>query len=415
MAAANGQFLLIEADALARAGGWQAVAGAVLDDIGMARAIRAAGGRTGIADGSTLATCRMYASGPELWEGYRKSLWAAFGSPAGAVAVTAALAVVYVLPAAAAATGSRIGALGYLAAVIGRLSATRWGGRRVGRDRPSGLGSRPADAAGVVVGRPGAGLVAVEGPPGMSRLVVIGAGLGGLAAAARLAAAGHQVSVFDSAPTVGGKLGILERDGFTFDTGPSLLTLPGELTRLFDDTGGPADLPLTAVDPACAYVFADGTEMTFPHDPAAVPAALDEALGVGAGEAWRRLHDRSRRLWELVGEPVLRRPVSLPALARMSLRPTDLRAVAPWRTLDTLGRADVRRPANADVAQPLCHIFGIRSAPHPRRAVGDVVRRAGIRRLVCARRIAPHRRSRRGPVPRTRRRDPHRLPPSRRF
>ena len=130
----------------------------------------------------------------------------------------------------------------------------------------------------------------------MSRIVVIGAGLGGLAAAARLAAAGHQVIVFDSAPTVGGKLGTLGRDGFTFDTGPSLLTLPGELTRLFDDTGGHADLPLTAVDPACAYVFADGTEVSFPHDPAALPAALDDALGVGTGESWRRLHDRSRRL-----------------------------------------------------------------------------------------------------------------------
>ncbi len=172
----------------------------------------------------------------------------------------------------------------------------------------------------------------------MSRIVVIGAGLGGLAAAARLAAAGHRVSVYDSATAVGGKLGTLERDGFTFDTGPSLLTLPGELTRLFDDTGGPADLPLTAVDPACAYVFPDGTEVVFPHDPMLVPAALDEALGAGTGHAWRRLHDRSRRLWELVGEPVLRRPVTLAALARMSLRPADLRAVAPWRTLDTLGR-----------------------------------------------------------------------------
>jgi GT2 family glycosyltransferase len=131
MAAANGQFLLIEAAALARAGGWQAVAGAVLDDIGMARAIRASGGRTGIADGSALATCRMYASGRELREGYRKSLWAAFGSPAGALAVAAALAVVYVLPAAAALTGSRVGALGYAAAVVGRVSATRWGGRPV--------------------------------------------------------------------------------------------------------------------------------------------------------------------------------------------------------------------------------------------------------------------------------------------
>ncbi len=129
MAAANGQFLVIEADALARAGGWQAVAGAVLDDIGMARVIRASGGRTGLADGSALATCRMYASGAELREGYRKSLWAAFGSPAGALAVAAVLAVAYVVPAAAAVTGSRIGALGYVAAVVGRLSATRWGGR----------------------------------------------------------------------------------------------------------------------------------------------------------------------------------------------------------------------------------------------------------------------------------------------
>jgi GT2 family glycosyltransferase len=129
MAVANGQFLVVDADALARAGGWQAVAGDVLDDINLARAIRASGGRTGIADGSALATCRMYSSGRELREGYRKSLWAAFGSPAGAVAVATALTVVYVLPAAAAVTGSRVGALGYAAAVVGRASAARWCGR----------------------------------------------------------------------------------------------------------------------------------------------------------------------------------------------------------------------------------------------------------------------------------------------
>lgn len=133
MAAANGQFLVVEAAALARAGGWQAVSGAVLDDIGLARAVRAAGGRTGLADGSALATCRMYESGHELREGYRKSLWAAFGSPAGAIAVGTALAVVYILPAAAAVTGSRIGALGYAAAVVGRVSAARWCGRPGGR------------------------------------------------------------------------------------------------------------------------------------------------------------------------------------------------------------------------------------------------------------------------------------------
>ncbi|MEO3757325.1 phytoene desaturase family protein [Mycobacterium sp. B14F4] len=178
----------------------------------------------------------------------------------------------------------------------------------------------------------------------MSRTVVIGAGLGGLAAAARLAAAGHRVTVFESAATVGGKLGVVERDGFAFDTGPSLLTMPAVLAQLFADTGGPADLPVTPVDPACAYVFGDGTELSLPHDAAGVPAALDDALGSGAGESWRRLHARSRRLWELVGEPVLRRPVALAALIRMSARPADLRAVAPWRTIDGLGRAMLPDP-----------------------------------------------------------------------
>ena len=171
----------------------------------------------------------------------------------------------------------------------------------------------------------------------MSSVIVIGGGLGGLAAAARLAAAGHRVAVFESADTVGGKLGVLQRDGFTFDTGPSLLTMPFLLEQLFADTGGPAELPVTPVDPACAYVFGDGTELLMPHEKAKVPAAIDDALGEGAGDMWRRLHDRSTRLWELVGEPVLRRPVSLPALIRMSARPADLRAVAPWRTIAGLG------------------------------------------------------------------------------
>ena len=132
MALANGQFLVLEAAALARAGGWGAARDAVLDDLALARALRRAGARTGVADGSRLATCRMYDSGRELRAGYRKSLWAAFGSPTGAVAVGAALALVYVLPPAAALAGSRTGAAGYAAAVTGRLVAARFGGSRGG-------------------------------------------------------------------------------------------------------------------------------------------------------------------------------------------------------------------------------------------------------------------------------------------
>ncbi|MFC5949189.1 phytoene desaturase family protein [Pseudonocardia lutea] len=172
----------------------------------------------------------------------------------------------------------------------------------------------------------------------MSRVIVIGAGVGGLAAAARLAALGHEVALHERAPIHGGKLGVVEREGFVFDTGPSLLTLPDVLEEVFTATGGPSGLPVEPVDPVCAYTFADGTRLAVPHDPAAVPAALDAALGPGAGDAWRALYERSGRLWDLVGEAVLRRPLDLRALLRMSVRLRDLRAVAPWRTLDGLGR-----------------------------------------------------------------------------
>ena len=178
----------------------------------------------------------------------------------------------------------------------------------------------------------------------MARVVVIGAGVGGLAAAARLAALGHRVELHERSATHGGKLGEYRRDGFTFDTGPSLLTLPQVFTDLFAATGGPADLEIEPVDPVCGYTFADGTRLDLPHDPAAVPAALDAALGPGTGAAWQALHDRSARVWDLVGEPVLRRPLRARDLARFSARLGDLRLVAPWRTLRGLGEAMLPDP-----------------------------------------------------------------------
>ena len=171
----------------------------------------------------------------------------------------------------------------------------------------------------------------------MARIVVVGAGVGGLAAAARLAAQGHRVTVHERAATHGGKLGEYRRDGFTFDTGPSLLTLPHVFTDLFAATGGPADLDLEPVDPACGYRFADGTRLDLPFDAADVPGALDAALGAGSGAAWQAFHDRSARLWDLVGEPVLHRPLRTRDLARFSARLRDLRVVAPWCTLRRLG------------------------------------------------------------------------------
>lgn len=132
LGAANGQFLVVDAAVYRRSGGHAApaVRGAVLEDMALLRSVKAAGGRGGVVDGTGLATCRMYEDWPHLSEGYTKSLWSAFGSPAGAGAVVAGLGLVYVVPAVAALGGSLTGLAGYVAAVAGRYAvAERTGGR----------------------------------------------------------------------------------------------------------------------------------------------------------------------------------------------------------------------------------------------------------------------------------------------
>ena len=128
LSAANGQLLAVDAAVYERAGGHAAVRAEMLDDIALLRAVKRAGGRGGVVDGTRLAQCRMYDGWPALHDGYVKSLWSAFGSPVGAVAACGVLALAYVLPPVAALRGSRIGLVGYVAGVAGRIVV----GRRVG-------------------------------------------------------------------------------------------------------------------------------------------------------------------------------------------------------------------------------------------------------------------------------------------
>jgi hypothetical protein len=130
LTAACGQFLVVRRAALERAGGFAAVRAAVLDDIALVRAVKAAGGRGGVVDGTQLASCRMYPDWPALRDGYRKSLWAAFGSRPRAAAAVGLLVLGYVVPAVAAARGSRAGTVGYLAGVTSRVIAARRTGAR---------------------------------------------------------------------------------------------------------------------------------------------------------------------------------------------------------------------------------------------------------------------------------------------
>ncbi len=122
---AAGQFLVVRRAAYERAGTHEAVRGDVVEDLALARAVRRTGGRTAVVDGTALARCRMYDGWSQVRAGYAKSLWSAFGSPPGAVAVVAAAGLLYILPAAAALTGSRAGLAGYAAAAAGRVATAR--------------------------------------------------------------------------------------------------------------------------------------------------------------------------------------------------------------------------------------------------------------------------------------------------
>lgn len=182
----------------------------------------------------------------------------------------------------------------------------------------------------------------------MARVVVVGAGVGGLAVAARLAARRHDVTVVEAAATAGGKLAAVRHDGFVVDTGPSLLTLPAVYRELFAKTGAPLDevLELVEPDPGFAYRFADGTRVEVPPaDPGRCAAAFGDALGGTAADDWRALVARGARMWQATRRPVLESPLGgardLLPLAR------DLgavRAVAPWMSLRSLGDHTLRDP-----------------------------------------------------------------------
>ncbi|UOY03803.1 phytoene desaturase family protein [Blastococcus sp. PRF04-17] len=230
----------------------------------------------------------------------------------------------------------------------------------------------------------------------MARVVVVGAGLGGLAAAARLAATGHQVTVLEQGERVGGKLGRYARDGHAFDTGPSLVTLPQVYRDLFAATGAPLDdvLDLVRLDPAVAYRFADGSRLAVPGVAAGIPAALDAALGDGAGGQWAALMDRAERMWRISEAPFLRRPLQGAAtLARLARRPSEVATVAPWATLRGLGRrhlADPRlrtlldRYATYSGSDPRRAPAVLATVPYAEQAFGSWYVRGGLHRLAEA-------------------------------
>ncbi|WP_171171242.1 NAD(P)/FAD-dependent oxidoreductase [Streptomyces sp. I05A-00742] len=211
----------------------------------------------------------------------------------------------------------------------------------------------------------------------MARIAVIGAGMGAMAAAARLAVAGHSVAVYERGGTHGGGVGRFARDGFVFDTGPQLLHLPAVYRDLFVKTGKESleqSVELAQVDPASAHVFADGTAFALSNaSRAGVVRALDEAVGPGAGERWSDLVNRAREVWDATRRPLLEEPLGARAEDRAALghdpypavrRRGLFRRAAPVTLAAVAGR-ELRDPRLAALLEShaLAHGLDPRTAP----------------------------------------------------
>ena len=174
----------------------------------------------------------------------------------------------------------------------------------------------------------------------MSKVIVIGAGIGGMSAAARLAKAGHQVEIYEAANFVGGKCRTEWIGRYAFDTGPSLLTLPAVYRDFFLKTGALMEDVLThiPVDPSFDYRFADGSSVKFANlSRYQTLQAITASFGEQAAKEWDLIMKRAEAMWDVSREPFIESELtSIAALLKRATLIRDLLVIAPLKSLRDL-------------------------------------------------------------------------------
>jgi phytoene desaturase len=157
-------------------------------------------------------------------------------------------------------------------------------------------------------------------------VVVVGAGLGGLSAALRLAGAGRRVTVLERADVPGGRAGLLDAEGYRFDTGPTVLTMPSLLEEALACVDERLEdwLDLRPLDPAYRAFFPDGSHLDVVADVERMAASITDLAGPRDADGYRRFAAWTRELFELERRDFIDRnldsPLSLltPSLARLA-------------------------------------------------------------------------------------------------
>ncbi len=166
-------------------------------------------------------------------------------------------------------------------------------------------------------------------------IIIIGGGLGGLSAAIHLAARGRRVVLLEKNERVGGKLNLVEADGFLFDTGPSLLTMPWVLRSVFTAAGRRMEeaLTITQLEPICRYRWPDGARFDAHQN---LPRLIEEIERIEPADVsgFLRFLAYAERIYRAAEGPFLLRPFDG---IRSLLTPelfTGTLQIDPFRTVD---------------------------------------------------------------------------------
>ncbi|MDG4807133.1 phytoene desaturase family protein [Micromonospora sp. WMMD1120] len=146
------------------------------------------------------------------------------------------------------------------------------------------------------------------------RVVVVGAGLGGLACALHLAGSGRQVTLLERESVPGGRAGRLGVDGYEFDTGPTVLTMPDLIAEALGAVGEELRdwLDLTPLDPAYRAYYPDGSTLDVLTDTTRMAAEISRVCGPREADGYLRFVDYARELWRLERADFIERNLDAP-------------------------------------------------------------------------------------------------------